>query len=364
MRRIAPVTVLLVLLAGCAPTPSAPTAAPTPPVAESQTPTPTPVAIQQPETGLVQPAQVFGGDCDSIFSINELTDILGSSAMPTGVPENTGDASVFLTAQSGGLTCSWASSDYANGIVITVVPAALLPLTTAEACAKDPYDSAGVECAMEAESNETRLSGKVWFAKAGARNKTKTAKLVSIFDEKAAATEPVPLPIANADSWSNPVECSILEPLLDNPTMLGGTGDLQIYQGNGSDVYFTPAEHVLYGFDDKADQVACAFTTADPNRELTKAEIKAGKISEISFSLVGGAAWVEDELSGWDGAKKISIDGIDSAYLVTNGDESGTFECVVVFDGPNMLSASTAVGGAKKTFASIALVVEALNADR
>ena len=364
IRRIAPIVLLVAVLAGCTPAPTVPTAAPTAPVIETETPTPTPTPepTQEPETGLVQPAQVFDGDCNAIFSINELKAILGSNVKRTGSPDSSGEASRYLTAQSGGVTCSWASADYANGIVVTAVPAAALPLTTSKSCQKDGYGGDGVDCSIEAEANATRLSGKVWFAKAGSRNATKTAKLVSLFEEKAAAAEPVPLPIPNENSWTNPVECSILEPLLDNPKVLGGTGDLQIYQGNGSDVYFTPAESVLYGFDDQADQVACAITTADPNRTLTNAETKAGKFSNISLSLVGGAAWVEKELANWSGVEKIAIEGVERAYLVTSGIEGEERVLIVAFDGPNMISATTTAGGVAKRFATITLAVEALNA--
>ena len=362
MRRLVPVVVLLTLLAGCTAAPTVPSAAPNGPVVETPTPTPTPEPTQEPETGLVQPAQVFDGDCNAIFPIDELKAILGSSVKRTDSPDSSGEASRYVTAQSGGVTCSWASADYANGIVVTAVPAAALPLTTAKACQKDGYGGGGVDCSIEAEAKATRLSGKVWFAKAGSRNATKTATLVSLFEEKAEAAQAVPLPIPNEKSWANPVDCSILEPLLDNPKVLGGTGDLQIYQGNGSDVYVTPAERVLFGFDDRADQVACAITTADPNRELTKAEIKAGKFANISMSFVGGAAWVEKELATWDGVEKLTIEGVDSAYLVTHGDEGGSVSIIVAFDGPNMLSATTTAGGVAKRFATITLAVEALNA--
>jgi len=361
MRRILPLALLVVVLAGCAPAPTVPTAAPTVPVAETSTPTPTPVPTQKPETGLVQPAQVFDGDCDALYSPEDARSILSKNLERKVVKDFSGDAYDFLDDQVGGMTCSWATPDWGTGVMVSVVPVALLPFTTAKACAKSVDGSDGYECEIEAEANEMRLSGKAWFAKDGLSNATKTAQLVSLFEDRAAAAERVPLPIPHADSWSNPVGCSILEPLLDDPKMLGGTGDLTIYQGNGTDAYFTPAQHVLYGFADRAASVACTITTADPNRELTKAELKAGKIRDISFSLAGGAAWVRNELADWDGTKKLSIDGVDSAYLVVGDDGDGWHE-IVVFDGPNMLSVSTTLDDMERKYATISLVVEALNA--
>jgi len=356
----AAVVVAILLLAGCAqaPAPTDDGATPTAPVVESPTPTPEPT--QEQETGLVRPAQVFEGDCDSVFSIDELKAILGSSIAPSGDPEVTGEfVPPLLVEQVSGVNCSWATKNYTNGLVVTVLPAAAVTSREAKQCAKGDLEfNPNISCQMESEINDIRLSGIAWFGKGNAAiNGEKTAKLVEIFESKAAAATAVPLPIPADGAWQNPAECSLIEPLLGNPGMLNGTDDLQVYQGGGSDAYFTPAESELNGFIDDQDQVQCAITTADPNRVLTKDELAAGMIRSAGFGAVGGAAWAQELIAEIPGTQEITIPGVERALLIKS--ENGTR--LAVFDGPNYLQVTFEPGTSKKTYSSIALVLKALN---
>ena len=76
-RSLALAAVLVVTLAGCAPT--AEVVAPTPaPVVETPSATPTPVPTVPAATGLQQPGQVFEGECGALLGEADASTILGA----------------------------------------------------------------------------------------------------------------------------------------------------------------------------------------------------------------------------------------------------------------------------------------------
>lgn len=306
------------VLAGCASTPPAPSASPT--VAG---PTPTPTPTQAAETGLVPPAQIFGGECDELLTDAEAGDILGVTIPApepfTADPSQWGwfDGTARLPVV-GGLTCGWNDGTFESRAFFDAVPAAAAPTVTgANDCATGRDEGGAYLCEFDFVAGDIRFAGLIQARSAKSTNAARDA-LIAQLTERAENADPVPLPIPAVDAWSNPVLCPALDAALADDFLSPGT-TAQLGSTRGS-AYETPVYRDLVGIE-RGDAL-CQFSATGPESR------------GVDVIPIGGAAWVQDEVSPANGFEPIEIGGADSAFVHLPGqNERGVV--IVVIDGPN-----------------------------
>jgi len=347
--------VVSLLLAGCAKDEPVGVADPVPAV----TPTPTATPQQTQETGDVQPVQVYGGDCAAVLPTTDLVAAAGQPLTPRGVdrgqPRSFADD--FAVRQVGGLECAWYGGTALGAVIITVVPINAVPARAAEPCrvGEPGYEWGEFVCDLELTTDGLHLSGRASFMGGTLATATTRAAAVSdLFESNAAAAEPVLLPLPADDSWGNPLDCRILQPLLANPAILGGSPQPLLGGSGGTDVYFSPANVYLTGLGAEPARLQCSIYS---DTEITAAQQADGKIPRLDFSALGGGAWVKDIIAARPDASPISISGVDSAILVNDVDYGAW---IAAFDGPNYISVRT-MGDYRHYLEPTALVIEAFN---
>ncbi|MBM7503551.1 hypothetical protein ACFPER_08715 [Agromyces aurantiacus] len=111
---LAPAAAAVLLLAGCAASPSADLPATIAP--EDPAPAAHAVAVAPGEP----PPFAFGGDCNAMVTEAEIDELVGADVIRID-PETGG--SVSPVDVLGGITCGWGGGDYAFSAVLTVIPA-------------------------------------------------------------------------------------------------------------------------------------------------------------------------------------------------------------------------------------------------
>ena len=367
IRIIAPI-LLVAVLAGCTPAPTVPTAAPTTPVVETPSATPTPQPTQEPETGLVQPAQVFDGDCANLLTNADASTALGAP-VKRGTRDLPGDVRAAIVMQAGGLTCGWNDTDFAFGITVTAAPAeSVAGLEAPLVCGTGYVEFApDLACGVESTSNGMVVSGLAWFGDgASSAAKKKATAAVTALTERIAANSTLemfaPTPIPADAAWanpgpageSNPPSCVDLDAAVTSDAFMGGSPRAEPYEGGGGDVYLTPIERDLLGYA-TGEPWDCAWYV-----ERTKAETKKGLLTTFDVTPLGGGAWFLDQvLADAPNAEEISVEGVDRAYRVTS--DYGSMK-IWVTSGPNLAVGGYEAGTKDAGYISLALVVEALNA--
>ncbi len=309
------VTVALVALAGCALLPVA--ESPTPGVVPTLSPTPTPTPTQERETGLVAPAQVFGGDCEALFTVAELSDILGMTLTGPRKMSIADDHTPYVE-EHGGVFCSWTSTTFQGGVVLVGLPEGAVDYAPPVGC-DIQAEGMGSGCTLESVKNGIRISGAVSRADNDrAAVEAAQSALLELFAERAerAIVAPVPLPAVGAWAW--PSNCDAIVAAADFSAVPGLGGSVQSYSG-GTDAYYPPAEIALLG---SYGPPICV--------------VRSGDVS-IDFTALGGARWAETEVATMPGATTLAVDGIDSVMLSpTNYGKTR----VDAFDGPNWVTFS------------------------
>jgi len=319
----------VVLVAGCATTP---------PAASPSQPSPAQTAAQAVETGETAPAAVFGGECASVLTDEQLATVFGGEARsltyelayrPDGV----------LVQQFGGVRCLWRGGDE-NAAFDYYLDAAALPasaLDGASISSKPCEVLAGFEvrCEVAVEAHgvlfstllglpeETTLDDADGFA----------AQLAEAFESNASTQDDYLAPIQAGDAW--PLDFSCADLAIDVPELLGNdnldlTPDL-------FETHESPVERVLWG-----DRQALGCSWVD----------NSGQGSTVQVVALGGAAWAAEPFSA-----DYPVDGVDS---VTVSDEAGlrTFNVV---DGPNWLQLSASSVNDEQVAALIHALVDALD---
>lgn len=301
------------VLSGCQNLPS------TEPESEpSFTEQPTPAATQARETGLVAPAQVFGGDCDTLFTAEELSEILG---MPIsgGNGEYISRGGYTYVEQHGGLRCGWGHPDYEGTVLLLVIPEDAVDYSPLTDCGIGIEGSTG--CALEAVRNGIRLSGGVFRAD---NDQTALASaqaaLLDLFEQRADAAAAVPLPLQPVGAWAWPVDCASVIGAGDFSAVPGLGATVEVGAGGGSTgAYFTPAEIELAG-----------------NFPIPYCDVRNGDVF-VYFIALGGSRWAESAVAALPGATTIAVEGIDSVVLSPYYDDMTRVDA---FDGPNWVSFS------------------------
>ncbi len=297
------------VLAGCALLPVADDTAPD----VAPTLLPTPVPTQARETGLVAPARPFGGDCGALMSESEADALLGGDAeLSTSAPDP-GYGPRVTVELHGGMRCAWSSEAPSIGIFVVLLPADAANYAPPSACTGDDGDFRP-SCAVEDVVNGTRVSGSVAADSVEIAEGVTTAFL-ALFEDRANATPPAPVPVPALGAWVLPVNCAAVVAAGDFSTVpgLGATSTGDGVLGNDFERLFSDGERALEG------------PTGVPICEIY------GSDATVDFVASGGGRWLESTVATV--ATSFAIEGYESAYV--SGD--GEIKQVDVFDGPNWL---------------------------
>lgn len=307
------IVVLALSLAGCqglpSPTGSSPHAGASPSASPSASP------IQERETGLTQPRQVFDGDCGALFTEDELGAALGAT-VSLAAPDDLFDNEGIINQQNGGLRCGWYSDPYAAFVDVLVVPAAAVDYDEPTGCGA--YLESGVPaCPLEAVAGGIRISGLVASSTGDiSAIESATESLRLLFEQRATPENAAPVPLPAVGSWAYPVNCEAIVAASDFSAVPGlGSASLGYTGAGGSDAYYPRAVSALWGASG-----------------LPHCGIEGESVS-LDFDAFGGGRWKEAELSA-SPATKLPVDGVDAVYATALGDGSSRIN---VFDGPNWL---------------------------
>lgn len=304
------VTVVAITLAGCGlgPNPSPSAGVPT------STPTDSPgAAAQARETGLTRPAQVFGGECERLFTTAELSDLLGVQMKAS--PWSPLRASAV--EQHGGISCTW-RDDASTLVAVEALPEGALDYSGTTGCDVNWPDNlgAGIGCALEATKNGVVLSGAVFGVAGVDAPVAAQTELLRLFSLRVEGENIVPLPVQAEGAWALPADCGALVAAGDFSAVPGLGASVEGWDAGFGDAYYVPVGVALNG----GQLLPCGVTSGDVT---------------VNFSWLGGGRWVEDEVEALPGATTLAVEGIDSVIL-SPAYESSTR--VDVFTGPNWLS--------------------------
>lgn len=309
---VATALVVLLVVAGCQGQPTPTTSASLP--ASSPAPS-ADEPVQERETGLIQPKQVFGGDCSLLFSTDEVSAAVGAT-MTVVPPADIFDNAGIIDEQNGGLRCAWKSDPY-SVVDVLVLPAEAVSYDEPDTCGS--FTESGIPaCTLEATANGIRMSGMVGRIDAPVVDMEAAKQtLLALFTERATPANVAPVPIPAAGSWAFPVECESVVAAADLSGVPGLGADSTGYSGaGGSDAYYPPAVQALWG-----------------PHGLPHCGID-GESVFLDFDASGGGRWKESELSAAP-AVPLVAEAFDAAYAVPLSD--GRFR-IHAFNGPNWIS--------------------------
>lgn len=312
--RLLPAAALLLLVVGaCAPLEGAAA-----PGSAAPTATPTAVVEQQRETGLVAPARPLGGDCANLLTVDEAGSFLGGAAvLSTGRESFAPNAAVEL---HGGLSCDWSLADgtYAASISVVLLAADAASFDSPTECIAESEEIITPTCPIEATVNGTRVSGWMYASPPASVQTVQSAVtgILALFEERANANPPAPVPLPALGAWAHPVDCAAVV----------AAGDLSSVSGIGASAVGMP-----FPFGGHAELNVAKVAVQGTNSPFPYCWIE-GEAAEVTFVASGGGRWLESTVSAT--GTPFAIDGYESAYT-TPGQDGLTK--VDIFDGPNWL---------------------------
>lgn len=303
-----------IMLTGCA----AQGGQKSPPLAASSSATPSAGSTANArETGLVAPEQVFGGDCDKLFSAQEVSTALGAAV--TRVEEEPHDFDQLRAEQLGGINCVWRASESSQPYSLVwalAFPQGAVNTDSTSGCEQEFEQADGEEvCWIDTEQNGIRLSALIMgndpaAAGASAAQDALSTLFIARSEEATAALAPVPA----SGAWASPVDCATLVASVDF-SGVSGLGAGSTGEGVGGRGGYVPAAIMdLHG----ADQL--------PGCEVL------GESASATFFDGGGMRWKGAELSA--GATALDVEGLDTVLISA---PSNGLQTVDVLDGPNWL---------------------------
>ena len=308
--------------------PAPPVPVPTDVPTDAATPTPDPTATTPPPS---EGAQVFGGECATLFTGAELTEAIGDT-----VPDPVDGAGIYgddtpsfwpefaVIPLNGGINCSWSahpgevsSSDKDSYLEAVILPATALPeATIAPECADE--EQFGL-CAFTVESNGYLLS-----ASLGTKTDIKAAHdaIVALFEEKT-ATRAAPAGWSRSDGdWPAKIDCDALA--TDDRVVAAMGGEITITVGEPDGFYATVVKELAKGH----GNTMCSLAIDDTGQNGVYADI-----------LSGGVSVVED-IATHDLSESVEVPGADQAIISTWNSPDGYSKRLFVFSGSNVFALS------------------------
>ena len=313
-RIIGTAIVVAIALTGCAAQGQPPEAPPSLSSGEGATAEPT---SQARETGLVAPAQVFGGACDAVFTAAEISAAVGLAVTQTA-RGNSPDSDPI--EQLGGMECSWSNEADPGSVSVWIFvfpDGAVTYDPPSDVCESQTVESGDPVCLLEATESGIRLSGLIMAGSMDAAMvQTARSTLLDLFAQRAAAAEPTPLPLPAIGAWEMPVQCESVVAGADLSTVAGlGAGST----GEGSGGRGGHMPYAVTGLHGDDDLPFC---------------LVVGESAEVPFTALGGMRWKGQQTAEAGGATPLTVDGLDSVYVSPT--RNGGFT-VDVLDGPNWL---------------------------
>lgn len=312
------------------------------------TPSPTPAEEERepiPST-TIRPAQLFDGDCSRILGEQRASEIAGT---PLKLREIEFNVDTFwggyssAVAQSGGTECSWAAppkGDVGFSPTISLVflhDELLPPLEKPQSCGQGYTEN--ITCAIDGVTNGVRYSGGIGLERADA---------IAIADEVVDAveeflqSESIPAAPVPADgAWPTPTNCDRLGTLAEINTLLDG--DFVTYGGDG---HGNRGSQAVWNLLTEDQSLNCYWFDESDN-------------SAVQVGVFGGGAWAQPIVAEQPGSESVSIDGFDSAYLVTDEYDIGTLHA---FRGDNRLQIPADVASVDERNALLIAFANALDA--
>jgi hypothetical protein len=231
-------------------------------------------------------------------------------------------------AQAGGIGCIWRTGDYSTLVNVDVLPQASIRSTAETADCATSDDLPGWRCEIEHAQNGIRISGFFSLSPSFAKTKADEAldAVVAAFDSSATPAQSAPAPIPAADAWANPVDCPAIAAAVDVRSVFNATPGLEFY-ASGGDAFPSPARVELWG---DTYGLGCTWGT---NKELSAKQLASGMTQNFDITVLGGAAWAQDELEKKPTATDVQLDGLDRV-IRTKTTYGYRF---AVIDGPNLL---------------------------
>jgi len=274
------------------------------------------------------PAAAFDGDCDSVFGVNDLSDVLGQ---PMGNPvEYAASPSALTVAVEvvGGVGCSWTaggSEQGAGAYLDTIVfPKASVP----GAELQDPYcystengDTVLNACSFTAEASGYLISG-VAYVRAGESESEAQAAVGSLVTLFAASSESVGepvLPLVADGAWPTPPECEVISATADLPGVLNSP-TLVAYPADGP----SEAPPALFSVASAAGYFSCLLTYDD-------GETPPGSVKPFTVTGLAGASFVQPRLVEVGNGQAYDVEGYEYSVLTNDAQLN-------VFDGCNWLT--------------------------
>lgn len=264
----------------------------------------------------VKPAQVFGGDCEALFSSDDVGNALGMAVGNFDAYRTVDIASLYVQ-QFGGIECAWGNANFETTVVVVALPEDAVTYHATSACDVS-IESGQTGCALEAVHGGIRISGAVF------RSDNDTSALISaqtelldLFAENATAANAAPLLLPAAGAWAWPLDCESVVAAGDFSAVPGLGATVSGGQSGGTDAYFPGAQIQLLG---GYGLPYCGVWT---------------DAASVDFSALGGARWAEADVTALPGATVTVVEGID--VVVVSPTEWGMTR-VDAFDGPNWVT--------------------------
>lgn len=310
----------LVVLSGCA------TASPGGPnftaAEETLQASPTPEPTQARETGLIAPAQVFGGDCAALFTEAEVSSVMGVDMFAETMSTSAYSDQAAIE-QMGGIQCIWrhdlsqsSGGDYLVAWLVLFPQGAVEFQTPDIPCGRPDWQGDDESnCYVDEVRNGIRISGLMsGSGSLEASVEPARAALLEIFDERAtpAAAAPVPLPAVGA--WAMPMDCQAIV----------AAADLSAVPGLGAQSYGE-------GTGGRGGPLPLVLSYIHGDDQLIGCEI-IGESASVEFLALGGMRWKSDttQSEGQSGLDIAGLDEVIATYL-------GEVYQIDVIDGPNWL---------------------------
>jgi hypothetical protein len=257
---------------------------------------PTPATTSETTDGPISaPAQLFGGDCDSVITTAQVNDIVGVdlSDDPDEVTGLLGDTEAkltgaygFVTRQIGGLNCSWVGTGKGAPpfVSLTFVPANIVAnLDKQVNCADNNPDDSG-SCSIDMVVDRVRIFGAI--GQAGGEENLRIAAAVLAIVTAAAAEQDGSVGHTRAEGeWPLPVDCDALDA--------------------GADIAGDPVDHM----GDGASSIVYADLLNDGNN------LRCDWSSGVAEYRSGGA-WAEPTIAALPDTTEIDVAGFDHVYKV------------------------------------------------
>ncbi|TFC30755.1 hypothetical protein E3O55_07155 [Cryobacterium sp. MDB1-18-2] len=299
------------------------------------TTTPTPTASTTVPAGQTRPVGVFGGTCDALFTVDEVSAAVGAvvtSSERARAVSLVLDPSWAAVPARGGIDCLWSENESLTGAYFSAVVLAAASVTTVHA---DEVYCYGADVVDPAQSGSCRVSatdGGYWlsavvYTAVGTINddtRTAVATLLTTFSGRArAAGTPVAV-VTPSGAWKRE-DCAALSDTAHVTDAISSPG-LTV---SSADTASGEAAEGRYAALGSAGVFACSWS---------QSPAPAGQIESFSIILLPGGSWAQEDVARETGAETVSIPGVDLVTRIPNEAGGYTFDA---FDGVNWLRLST-----------------------